>query len=76
VKQRSPGQQLEDAASLRGALARSSSHGHIVQFYDDDHVLVDNIARFVIAGVRCMQSIVIIGPSTWVSPRSWRVSSK
>jgi signal transduction histidine kinase len=60
VQQRSPGQQLEDAASIHGLLARPSPHGHIVQFYDDDQVLIEGIARFASTGVRCVQPIVLI----------------
>jgi signal transduction histidine kinase len=41
-------------------LAQPAQHNHMVQFYEDEQFLVDNVAHFIAAGLRGGEPIIII----------------
>lgn len=53
-------QALDDKRQIRELLERPSKHSHIVQFYDVDTALIENVVEFLVAGLRAGEPIVVI----------------
>jgi signal transduction histidine kinase len=52
---------LDDQAEILAFLDKQEApHSHIVQFYEDESALVDNVVHFVTAGLRENEPVVII----------------
>jgi len=51
---------LEQTPEIQEFLGRPAGHNHIVQFYEAEDALTDNVARFLAAGLEGGESVVVI----------------
>ena len=51
---------LDGKEQIDAFLGEPAQHNHIVQFYEDEQFLVENVAHFIAAGLRAGEPIIII----------------